>query len=74
MRSTNTVTLMVATALLLGACGQANEEREVMKPEDTFAGDLVTAPAKVEDSVNAAQADRMQSLEAGLSQAEGGQP
>lgn len=62
---------LATTALLLAACGQATEEREVMKPEDTFAGDLVTAPTKVEDSINAAQAGRMQALDEGLSKAEG---
>ena len=65
---------LAMTALLLGACGQGTEEGEVMKPEDTFAGDLVTAPSKVEDSVNAAQAGRMQALDEGLSRAEGEQP
>ncbi len=65
---------MTASALLLGACGQPGEEREVMKPEDTFAGDLVTAPAKVEDAVNAAQADRMQALEEGMSREEVEEP
>lgn len=74
MQSSGIVLKMAMAALLLGACGQAPEERKAMKPEDTFAGDLVTAPTRVEDTVNAAQAERMQAVEDGLSRAEGDQP
>lgn len=61
--------------LLLAACGgERNEEREVMKPEDTVFGDLVTAPGKVEDRTQAAMELHREALQKQLRESEGAPP
>ena len=60
----------------LSACGGGDKsrEREVMKPEETVVGDLVTAPARVEERTGAAMDAHRQALEEQISASEGGSP
>lgn len=61
-----------AMLLALAACGGgSDEEREVMKPEETVFRDLVTAPGKVEDRTNAAMDAHREALERQLRESEG---
>ena len=58
--------------LALAACGGDDaKEREVMKPEETVFRDLVTAPGKVEDSVNAAMDAHREALDQQIQESEG---
>jgi hypothetical protein len=58
--------------LALAACGGEDaKEREVMKPEETVFRDLVTAPDKVEDSVNAAMDAHREALDRQIRESEG---
>ncbi len=58
--------------LALAACGGDDaEEREVMKPEETVFRDLVTAPGKVEDGVNAAMDAHREALDQQIRESEG---
>ena len=67
------VLILLAT---LSACGSGDKprEREVMKPEETVVGDLVTAPARVEQRTEAAMEAHRQALQQQLSESEGGSP
>lgn len=60
----------------LSACGGGDKsrEREVMKPEETVVGDLVTAPARVEERTEAALEAHRQALQQQISESEGGSP
>jgi len=60
----------------LPACGGGDEsrEREVMKPEETVVGDLVTAPERVEERTEAAMEAHRQALQQQISESEGGSP
>ena len=60
----------------LSACGGGDKsrEREVMKPEETVVGDLVTAPARVEERTEAAMEAHREALQKQISESEGGSP
>lgn len=61
--------------LALAACGDKHgEEREVLKPEETVFGDLITAPGKVEDRTNAAMDLHREALQKQLRESEGAPP
>lgn len=61
--------------LALAACGGgSDEEHEVMKPEETVFRDLVTAPGKVEDRVDAAGEVHRDMLQQRLDEGEGKPP
>lgn len=57
----------------LAACSGSDDrrQREVMKPEDTVVGDLVTAPGRVEARTNAAVEAHRDALESRLREDEG---
>lgn len=74
MSRTPTMIAALLLAALAGCGGGDREERELMKPEDTVVGDLVTAPGKVEDRTNAAMDLHRDALEERLRQDEGGTP
>lgn len=63
--------LLAALAALAACGGEHAEEREVMKPEETVFRDLVTAPGKAEDSVNASMDAHREALERQLRESEG---
>ena len=63
--------LLVALVALVACGGEKAEEREVMKPEETVFRDLVTAPGKAEDSVNASMDAHREALERQLRESEG---
>ena len=64
--------LAIPLLLALGACGSdRDEEREVMKPEETVFRDLVAAPGKAEDRANAARDGHRDALERQLRESEG---
>lgn len=65
-----TVVVLLAA---LTACG-ADEDREVMKPEETVFRDLVTAPAKAEDRTNAAMDAHREALQRQVAEGEGAPP
>ena len=65
---------MTAAVLALGGCGgsdEPEEEREVMKVEDTAWGPLVTTPKKVEDRTNAAADQYRKNMDERLAEDEG---
>ena len=62
----------LAALLALAACGGGHdEEREVMKPDETVLRDLVAAPGKVEDRSNAAVQAHQEALRRQLQESEG---
>ncbi len=64
--------LVTPLLALLAACGGEDaKEREVMKPEETVFRDLVTAPGKVEDSINASMDAHRDALEEQIRESEG---
>ncbi|MBS1199818.1 MAG: hypothetical protein H6R27_496 [Proteobacteria bacterium] len=68
--------ILLVTLATLAACGGGDKpaEREVMKPEETVVGDLVTAPERVEDRTNAAMEAHRDALQEQISESEGGSP
>jgi hypothetical protein len=60
----------------LQACGGGDKprEREVMKPEETVVGDLVTAPGRAEERTEAAMEAHRQALQQQISESEGASP
>jgi len=64
---------MIVPVLLAAcaACGGGEQEREVMKPEETVVGELVTAPGRVEDRTNAAMDAHREQLQQRLREDEG---
>ncbi|MBX3702920.1 MAG: hypothetical protein KF822_04030 [Steroidobacteraceae bacterium] len=79
MQTTKLATVLAALLLAAG-CGGGDEGREAqaaeppMKVEDTVVGDLVTAPARVEDSANAAVDAHREALRSRLEADEGAPP
>jgi len=65
-----TVVVLIAA---LAACG-GDEDREVMKPEETVFRDLVTAPDKVEDRTNQAMDTHREALQRQIAESEGAAP
>ena len=62
--------------LLLTACGQDTppKEEQPMRPEDTFAGDMIKQKEKIVDQAQQQQQNRMSELNSELEKAEGTQP
>ncbi|HKE45671.1 MAG TPA: hypothetical protein VKB41_14165 [Steroidobacteraceae bacterium] len=62
--------------MLLGACGQDTppKQEQPMRPEDTFAGDMIKEKNKIEEQAQQQVENRMPELNRELDQAEGAQP
>jgi hypothetical protein len=62
----------IAVVLAVAAGCGGGDEREVMKPEETVVGDLVTAPGRAEDRTQAAMQAHREALQQQIEASEGG--